>query len=280
MERLSRRRPCYVCWPTGRKAAPMAIHPTAIVDPTARIAESAEVGPYSIVGADVEFGARTQIKGHVFMEGPLWIGEDNVFFPYSTVGVAPQDLKYAGERSATRIGHRNRIREFVTIHRGTEGGGMLTSIGDDNLLMAYVHIAHDSRVGSHIVLANAVTFGGHVIVEDWAVIGGSAGVHQFCRVGRHAIVGGYSVITRDVLPFSNTVTAREAKVFGANATGLERRGFSAETVDALHKAFRLLTRAGLNTSQAVARIREEIPGSGEVEELLAFIEASERGVIK
>jgi UDP-N-acetylglucosamine acyltransferase len=258
----------------------MSIHPTAIVDPSARISESAEIGPYTVIGADIEIGARTQIKGHVFLEGPLQIGEDNVFFPYSTVGVAPQDLKYKGERSETRIGHRNRIREFVTIHRGTQGGGMLTSIGDDNLVMAYVHVAHDAHVGSHTVLSHAATLGGHVTVQDWAWIGAASGVHQFCRVGRHAIIGGYSVITQDVMPYSNTVTAREAKVFGANATGLERRGFSSQTIDALHKAFRLLTRAGLNTSQAVARIREEIPDSAEIEELLAFIESAERGVIK
>ena len=204
------------------------VHPTAIVDPGARIADSAEIGPYCVIGADVEIGARTRVTAHVFMEGPLEIGDDNIFFPYSTVGVAPQDLKYHGERSSTRIGHRNRIREFVTIHRGTEGGGMITSIGDDNLLMAYVHIAHDVKIGSHTVLANAVTFGGHVTVEDWAIIGASSGVHQFCRVGRHAIIGGYSVITRDVLPFSNTVTEREAKVFGANSIGLKRRGVFAE----------------------------------------------------
>jgi UDP-N-acetylglucosamine acyltransferase len=258
----------------------MPIHPTAIVDASARISDTADIGPYTIVGADVEIGARTQIKGHVFLEGPLLIGEDNIFFPYSTVGVAPQDLKYKGERSETRIGHRNRIREFVTIHRGTQGGGMLTSIGDDNLVMAYVHVAHDVHVGSHTVLSHAATLGGHVVVQDWAWIGAASGVHQFCRVGRHAIVGGYSVITQDVLPYSNTVTAREAKVFGANATGLERRGFPAQTIDALHKAFRLLTRAGLNTSQAVARIKEEIPESPEVEELLAFIQTAERGVIK
>jgi UDP-N-acetylglucosamine acyltransferase len=258
----------------------MSIHPTAIVDASARISDSAEIGPYTVVGADVEIGPRTQIKGHVFLEGPLQIGEDNVFFPYSTVGVAPQDLKYKGERSETRIGHRNRIREFVTIHRGTQGGGMLTSIGDDNLVMAYVHVAHDVHVGSHTVLSHAATLGGHVMVQDWAWIGAASGVHQFCRVGRHSIVGGYSVITQDVLPYSNTVTAREARVFGANATGLERRGFSSQTIDALHKAFRLLTRAGLNTSQAVARIKEEIPDSPEVEELLAFIQSAERGVIK
>jgi UDP-N-acetylglucosamine acyltransferase len=258
----------------------MAIHPAAIVDPGARIADSAEIGPYAIIGADVSIGARTRVMAHVVMEGPLEIGEDNLFFPFSTVGVAPQDLKYRGERSSTRIGNRNRIREFVTIHRGTEGGGMVTSIGDDNILMAYVHVAHDSRVGNHTVLANAVTFGGHVIVEDWAVIGGSTGVHQFCRVGRHAIVGGYSVITRDVLPFSNTVTARDAKVFGENSTGLKRRGFSDDTVSALHKAFRILSHSGLNTTQALERITAEIESSPEVDELVAFIRSSERGFIK
>jgi len=256
------------------------IHPTAIVDPAARIAESAEIGPYCIIGPDVAIGGRTRVMAHVVMEGPLDIGEDNVFYPFSTVGVAPQDLKYHGERSSTRIGSRNRIREFVTIHRGTEGGGMVTSIGDDNLLMAYVHVAHDVRIGSHTVLANAVTFGGHVVVGDWAVIGASSGVHQFCRVGRHSIIGGYSVITQDVLPFSNTVTAREAKVFGSNSIGLKRRGFPAETCDALHKAFRLLTHSGLNTTQALEKIAVEVPASAEVEELIGFIRTAERGFIK
>jgi UDP-N-acetylglucosamine acyltransferase len=258
----------------------MSIHPAAIVDPTAKIADSAKIGPYVVIGPDVEIGARTEIKNNVTLEGPLAIGEDNIFFPYSTVGLAPQDLKYRGERSQTRIGNRNRIREFVTIHRGTEGGGMITSIGDDNLLMAYVHVAHDVRIGNSTVLSNAATLGGHVSVEDWAWIGASSGVHQFCRVGRHAIVGGYSVITRDVLPFSNTVTEREARVFAENSTGLKRRGYSAESIDALHKAFRLLTRAGLNTTQAIEKIREEVPSTAEVEELLAFIASSERGFIK
>jgi UDP-N-acetylglucosamine acyltransferase len=258
----------------------MPIHSTAIVDATARVAESAEIGPYCVVAADVEIGAGTKLLAHVFMEGPLSIGEENVFFPYCSVGAAPQDLKYRGERSSTRIGHRNKIREFVTIHRGTQGGGMLTSIGDDNLLMAYVHVAHDVQIGDRTVLANATTLGGHVTIGDWAVIGASTGVHQFCRIGRHAIIGGYSVITRDVLPFSNTVTDREAKVFGENATGLKRRDFSAESIDALHKAFRLLTRGGLNTTQAVARILAEIPPSREVDELLDFIRTSERGFIK
>ena len=256
------------------------IHSTAIVDTSARIAESAEVGPYCVIGAEVEIGARTRLQGHAFLEGPLTIGEDNVLFPYCTVGVAPQDLKYHGERSATRIGNRNTIREFVNIHRGTEGGGMLTSIGDDNLLMVQVHIAHDVHIGSHVVLSHAAVMGGHVSIGDWAVIGAATGIHQFCRVGRHAIVGGYSVITRDVLPFSNTVTDREAKVFGENATGLKRRDFSSESIDALHKAFRLLTRGGLNTTQAIAKIIAEIAPSKEVNELLDFIRTSERGFIK
>ncbi len=258
----------------------MAIHPAAIVDSGAKISPSAEIGPFVVVGADVEIGARTSIQASVTLEGPLTIGEDNVFFPYSTVGVAPQDLKYKGERSETRIGNRNRIREFVTIHRGTQGGGMVTSIGDDNLIMAYSHVAHDCRIGSHCVIANAATFGGHVTVGDWAWVGASTGVHQFCRIGRHAIIGGYSVITRDVLPYSNTVTERQARLFGENATGLKRRGFHADAIDGLHKAFRLLSRSGLNTSQAIEKIREEVPGVAEVEELLAFIAESERGFVK
>ncbi len=258
----------------------MAIHPTAIVDPAARIAPSAEIGPYSIVGPEVEIGPGTRLMAHVYVEGPTWIGEDNLFFPYSTVGVASQDLKYRGERAETRIGNRNKIREFVTIHRGTHGGGLLTAIGDDNLLMAYVHVAHDARIGNHAVLANGVTVGGHVEVGDWAVIGAFTGIHQFCRIGRHAMIGGYSVITQDVLPYSLTVGERPVKVFGANRTGLERRGFPAETIEALQRALRILTRSGLNTTQAVERIRAEGPVCAEVQELLDFIRASERGVIK
>jgi UDP-N-acetylglucosamine acyltransferase len=258
----------------------MAIHPTAIVDPAARVADSAEIGPYSILGAEVEIGARTRLMAHVYVEGPTWIGEDCIFYPYSTVGVASQDLKYQGERAETRIGNRNRVREFVTIHRGTQGGGLLTEIGDDNLLMAYVHVAHDVRIGHHTVLANGVTVGGHVTIGDWAVIGAFTGVHQFCRVGSHVMIGGYSVVTQDVLPYSMTVSDRPIKVFGANKTGLERRGFSAEAVERLQKAFRLLTRSGLNTSQAIERIRAEALPSPEVEELIEFIESSERGVVK
>jgi UDP-N-acetylglucosamine acyltransferase len=258
----------------------MPIHPTAIVDPGARIAESADIGPYCIVGADVEIGSGTRLMAHVYVEGPTWIGEDNVFFPYSTVGVASQDLKYKGERAETRIGDRNRIREFVTIHRGTKGGGLVTSIGSDNLLMAYTHVAHDVRIGDHVVIGNSVGLAGHVTVEDWVDISPYSGVHQFCRIGRHAFIGPYSVVKQDVMPYSLTSHKPELAVFGANAIGLERRGVDTAAVEALQTAFRLLTRSNLNTSQAIERIQAEVPGRAEVDELIEFIRASERGVIK
>ena len=258
----------------------MPIHPTAIVDKTARIDESAEIGPFCVIGAEVQIGAGTRLMANLYVEGPTWIGEDNLFFPYSTVGVASQDLKYKGERAETHIGHRNKIREFVTIHRGTEGGGLVTRIGDDNLLMAYTHVAHDVEVGNNTVLANGVTLGGHVLVGDWAGIGAFTGVHQFCRIGRHAYVGGYSVVTQDVMPYSMTVSHREISVFGANKTGLERRGFAVDSIENLQTAFRLLTRSKLNTSQALERIGTEVPACAVVEELLEFIQSSERGVVK
>lgn len=256
------------------------IHPSAIVDPAAVIHKSAEVGPFCIVGAGVEIGARTRLLAHVYVDGAAVLGEDNVFFPYATVGVASQDKKYQGEPAETRIGDRNTIREFVTIHRGTAGGGRLTRIGNDNLLMAYVHVAHDVHIGDHNVLGNGVTFAGHVLVENWVTIGAFTGVHQFCRVGRHAMVGGYSVVTQDILPYSTTVSQREIRIFGANAVGLERRGFPKESVEALQQAFRMLTRSGLNTTQAIARIRGEVPSVPEIEEVLEFIRTAERGFVK
>ncbi|HLK50343.1 MAG TPA: acyl-ACP--UDP-N-acetylglucosamine O-acyltransferase [Bryobacteraceae bacterium] len=258
----------------------MAIHPTAIVDAKARIAESADIGPYCIVGAEVEVGARTRLMAHNYLEGPTWIGADNIFFPYSTVGVASQDLKYKGERAETRIGDRNRIREFASIHRGTEGGGLVTCIGSDNLLMTYTHVGHDGRIGDHVILGSSVGLAGHVVIEDWADVSPFSGVHQFCRIGRHAFIGPYTVIKQDVLPYSLTSAKPEAAIFGANSIGLERRGFSTEVIEALQTSFRLLTRAGLNTSQAVERIRAEVPACREVDELLEFIRGSGRGFIK
>jgi UDP-N-acetylglucosamine acyltransferase len=258
----------------------MAIHPNAVVDIAAQIDATADIGPFCIVGPEVRIGARSRLMAHVFVEGPISIGDDNLFYPYSTVGVAPQDLKYHGERSETRIGHRNKIREFVTIHRGTEGGGMLTSIGDDNLVSAYGHVAHDSNVGNNVILSHGATLGGHVTIGDFAVVGAYSGIHQFCRIGRHSMIGGYSVVTQDVLPYSTTVSPREIKVFGANRIGLERRGFSNDSIEALQNAFRLLTRAGLNTTQAMERIGEEVPRTAEIIELLEFIQSSQRGFVK
>ena len=254
-------------------------HPTAIVDPGARVASTATVGPYCIVGDEVEIGDGCLLQAHVFVQGPIRIGARNTFFPYSTVGVISQDLKFKGERSETVIGDDNTIREFVTIHRGTAGGGGVTHIGSNCLVMAYTHVAHDCNVGDQVVLGNGVTLAGHVTIGDNVNMGAFTGVHQFCRVGRHAIVGGYSVVTQDVMPYSNTVSERTTKAFGVNKIGLERRGFSPEAIAALHRAFRLLVASKLNTSQAIQEIRKaEV--TPEVEELLAFIESSERGVVK
>jgi len=258
----------------------MPIHATALVDPAARIDETADIGPFSVIGPEVEIGPRTRLMAHNYVEGPTWIGGDNIFYPYSSIGVASQDLKYKGERAETRIGDRNKIREFVTVHRGTQGGGLVTRVGSDNLLMAYVHVAHDSDVGSRCILGNAVTLGGHVAVGDWAIIEAFSGVHQFCRIGAHAFIGGYSVITQDVMPYSQTVTPRESRVYGANKVGLQRRDFAPETIDNLQKAFRLLTRSKMNTTQAIERIEEEIAGCPEVQDVIEFIRSSERGVIK
>lgn len=258
----------------------MPIHPTAAIDPCARIADTAEIGPYCIIGAEVEIGPRTRLMAHIYVEGPISIGEDNIFFPYSTIGVAPQDKKYRGERSETRMGDRNSIREFVTIHRGTQGGGLLTSIGSDNLLMTYTHVAHDVRIGNHVILGNSVGLAGHVIVEDWADIGPFSGVHQFCRIGCHAFIGPYTIVKQDVLPYSLTSIKPEVAVFGANVIGLERRGFASSEIEALQTAFRLLTRSQLNTSQALERIRAEVPPVPSIAELIEFIRTSERGFIK
>jgi UDP-N-acetylglucosamine acyltransferase len=258
----------------------MPVHPTAIVDASARIHPDADIGPFCIIGPEVEIGARTRLMANLFIEGPTVIGEDNIFFPFSTVGVASQDLKYKGELAFTRIGNRNRIREFVTIHRGTEGGGLHTTIGDDCLLMTYSHVAHDCHLGNHVILGNSVGLAGHVTIEDWADVSPFSGVHQFCRIGRHAFVGPYSVIKQDVMPYSLTSAQPEVQVYGANAIGLARRGFEKPSIEALQTAFRILTRAGLNTSQAIERIEAELPGTPELTELLSFIASSRRGIVK
>jgi UDP-N-acetylglucosamine acyltransferase len=258
----------------------MPVHPAAIVDPSASIHPDADIGPFCVIGAEVEIGAGTRLIANIVVEGPTIIGEGNLFYPFSSIGAASQDLKYRGERAFTRIGNRNTIREFVTVHRGTVGGGLYTTIGDDCLVMTYAHVAHDCRIGDHVILGNSVGLSGHVTVEDWADVSPYSGVHQFCRIGRHAFVGPYSVIKQDVMPYSLTSHQPEVQVFGANAIGLSRRGFDKPAIEALQTALRLLTRAGLNTTQAVERIREEVTATSEVEVLLEFIASSERGVIK
>jgi len=258
----------------------VAIHRTAIIDPDADISPDAEIGPYCVVGSGVTIGARTRLMAHVYLEGRLTIGKDNLFYPYCSCGVAPQDKKYKGEPSETRIGDRNSIREFVTINRGTEGGGMVTCIGDGNLLMAYVHVAHDVIILNNAILANGVTLAGHVIVDDHANIGGLSAIHQFCRIGRHSIIGSYSVIKQNVLPYSITATNHQAEVYGANRIGLERCGYSSDSIEPLQNALRILTRAGLNTTQALVRIEEEIPETAEVKDLVEFVRNSSRGFVK
>ena len=258
----------------------MLIHPTAVIHSGARLGANVRVGPYCIVGDEVEIEGDTELIAQVYMEGPLRVGPGNRFFPYSSIGVVSQDKKFRGERTETTIGAGNTFREFVTVHRGTNGGGGVTRIGDDNWVMAYAHIAHDCIVGSHTVLANGTTLAGHVTIDDHATVGAFTGIHQFCRIGRHSIIGGYSVITQDVLPFSKTVSERETRVFGVNTVGLERHGFLPEQRERLNRAFRHLISSKLNTSQAIEQIRQDGTDAEEIQELLRFIESSERGFVK
>src|SRR6266404_2051323 len=258
---------------------PTIIHPSAVVSPHARIGFDCYVGPYSIIGEEVELGDGVRLESQCVVDRRTTIGAGTHVFPFVSIGLASQDLKYKGEPSETRIGKRNRIREFVTIHRGTAGGGMLTQTGDDCLIMAQAHIAHDCILGDEVIMANAATLAGHVQVEDRANIGAYSGVHQFCRVGREAYIGGYSVVVKDALPFALTV-GNHARCYGLNTTGMKRRGHSRETISALHHAFHLLLASKLNTAQAIERVRAEIAGSAEADELVRFIETSKRGVVK
>lgn len=255
------------------------IHPSAVISPHAQIGRDCYIGPYSIVGDDVELSDGVRLESHCVIDGRTTIGEGTHVFPFVSIGLASQDLKYKGEPAKTRIGKRNRIREFVTIHRGTEGGGLLTQLGDDCLIMAQAHIAHDCRLGNEIIMANGATLAGHVLIDDRANIGAYSGVHQFCRVGREAYVGGYSVVVKDALPFALTV-GNHARCYGLNKVGMRRRGYSQPQIDILHHAFYLLLSARLNTAQALERIRRETESSPEVDELVRFIETSERGVVK
>ncbi|HSQ23502.1 MAG TPA: acyl-ACP--UDP-N-acetylglucosamine O-acyltransferase [Pyrinomonadaceae bacterium] len=255
------------------------IHPTAVISSGAQIGRDCAIGPYAIIGEEVILGNRVRIDGHCVIDGRTRIGDESHLFPFVSIGLPPQDLKFAGEQTETEIGRRTRIREFVTVHRGTAGGGGITRIGDDCFLMAQAHVAHDCLIGNKVIMANAATLAGHVLVEDGANIGAYSGVHQFCRVGREAYIGGYSVVVKDALPFALTV-GNHAKCYGLNKVGMRRRGYSRETLDALHHAFHLLLSAKLNTTQAIERVRAEIVNTPEVDELVQFVESSQRGVVK
>jgi UDP-N-acetylglucosamine acyltransferase len=266
--------------PSHAAAVPKStIHPSAVVSPHARLGRDCYIGPYSTIGDEVVLGDGVRLESHCVIDGRTNIGDATHIFPFVSIGLASQDLKYRGEPALTVIGRRNQVREFVTIHRGTEGGGLLTKTGDDCLIMAQAHIAHDCILGERVIMANGATLAGHVLVEDGANIGAYSGVHQFCRVGREAYVGGYSVVVKDALPYALTV-GNHAKCYGLNITGMKRRGYSQEVIKLLHHAFHLLLSAKLNTTQALETIRAEIKNSTEVDELIRFIETSARGVIK
>jgi UDP-N-acetylglucosamine acyltransferase len=256
------------------------IDPRAVISESARIGRGVRVGAFAVVGNGVELGDDCVLEPHAAVRGPASIGRKNVFDSFCSVGGDPQDLKFSGERTELVVGDANRFREFSTVSRGTTQGGGVTRIGNDNLFMAYSHVAHDCIVGSNTVFANGATLAGHVVVEDWANVGAFSPVHQFCRIGRYAYVGACTVITQDVPPFSRVVTERETRCYGVNTVGLERRGFDRERLDTIEKAFRLLLRSKLNTSQALEQIRAQLNGSPDIRELVEFIEAARRGLHK
>ena len=258
----------------------MAIHPSAVVDAGVRVPESCTIGPFCMVGPDVEMGEGCELMSHVVLTGPTRLGKHNRIYPFAVVGMRPQDLTYKGEPTRLEIGDHNEIREYVTIHRGTVKGGGLTKIGSNCLIMAYAHIAHDCFLGDHVIMPNAATLAGHVTVGDWAQLAALAPIHQFVRVGAHAYIGGGTVITQDVMPFSKTSAVRDVHAYGANSIGLERRGFSKERVRAIQRAFRILLAAKLNTTQALERIELEVEQTEDVKQLVEFIRTSERGVVK
>jgi UDP-N-acetylglucosamine acyltransferase len=255
------------------------IHETALVDRRAEIDSDVEIGPYSLVGKHVRIGKGCRVKSHVVIEGRTTLGEGNVLFQFATVGSVPQDLKYKGEPSELIIGNHNTIREFVSLNPGTAGGGMVTRLGDGNLLMMYCHIAHDCILGSHNIIANGATLGGHVVIEDYVIVGGLVGIHQFTKVGQGAILGAGSMVSKDVPPYCNA-TGDRARLHGLNIEGLKRRGFGPEKIEALRKAYRIMFRSKLKTRAAIVKIRQELSGYAEAQQLVTFVENSQRGICR
>lgn len=255
------------------------IHPTAIIDPGARLHDGVTVGPYCIIGPDVVIKKGTKLVAFVQVERLAEIGEDNTIHGPSHIGFPPQDLKYAGEPTRLTIGDRNLIREYTTFHRGTPGGGGHTTVGSDNLFMAYAHIAHDCHVGNHCIFANAGTLAGHVEVDDWANIGAFSAVHQFCRVGRHAFMGGFTVATQDVLPYVKTAGGRPARAYGINTIGLKRKNFPEATIENLRKLFKILFQSNLLREEALKQAEAEVAMDEHTRYFLDFVKAAKRGVV-
>lgn len=255
------------------------IHATALVEPGARIGANVEIGPYSIIGADVEIGDNTVIGSHVVIKGHTRIGRENRIFQFCSLGEAPQDKKYAGEPTRLEIGDRNTIREFCTFNLGTVQDAGVTRIGDDNWIMAYVHIAHDCQVGNKTTFANNSQLAGHVIVDDWAILGGFTGIHQFCRIGAHVMTAVGTVVLQDVPPYL-MAAGNTATPYGINVEGLKRRGFTAESLTALKRAYRTLYKSGLLLDEAKLKLAEEAKIQPDVQRLVDFLQVSKRGIIR
>lgn len=255
------------------------IHSQAIIDPGATVADDVEIGPFCVIGPEVEIGPGTRVGSHVVIRGPTRIGRDNAIFSFSTIGEAPQDLKYDGEPTRLEVGDRNTIREYVTFNRGTTDGGGVTRIGSDNLFMAYTHVAHDCEVGSRTIFANAASLAGHVEVGDWAILGGFTCVHQFCRIGAHSFTGLGTVVTRDIPPFV-TVAGNHAKPYGINKNGLKRRGFEPALVKALHRTYMVMIKSRRNSDEARAEVDGLADQYPEVASLRDFIEDGQRGIVR
>ena len=252
----------------------------ASVSKTARIGSGSRIGAFAVIGDEVELGEKCVVEPHAVINGPAKIGPQNHFHSFCAMGGEPQDLTFAGERVFLEIGAHNQFREFVTVSRGTKKGGSVTRIGSNNMFMAYAHVAHDCFVGDRTIFVNGATLAGHVRVEDHATIGAFCTVHQFCRVGRYAYVGALTAVTQDAPPFSKVVQARDVRSYGVNTIGLERHGFPPERIKTIERAYRLLLRSKLNTTQAIERMRATLNGSEDVSELIQFIESAERGLIK
>jgi UDP-N-acetylglucosamine acyltransferase len=258
---------------------PVEVHPNAVVSKKAVIQKDVVIGPFCVLGDDVTIMKGTKLLAHVVVDGDTTIGENCIIFPFTSIGLPPQDLKYKNENTGVRIGNNNIIRENVTIHKGSVKGDGLTEIGESNFLMAYTHIAHDCKIGNSIIMANASTLGGHVLVEDFAVIGGLVAVHQFTRIGAYCMIGGFSGVAQDVIPYM-IASGERAKLYGPNAIGLKRRGFSDETINILKKAYKILFRQKNTLNKAIEKLRKDFPDTPEIQRIIDFIGKSERGICR